>query len=287
MTRTLKLLPVVLAALAAVGGLYAAAEEPKQTKNKTFSERLKESSPLHFQLAARKYDEALKTLPYVEDVDTIEPVTGLTALTIAAQNETSDAYDMVVALVAKYGADPNVTDKHGLTPLHYAAQAGNLPVVEFLIEQGAEVDAMPEVRGCGENCPKITPLYLAYQKGRTRVVEFLESRGANRIDSKTRADLEIQAKVQEALAAFSKERAPRGVDKAAWRRQKFSKVFNTAAEVLRSSGRVEEAAQFESMRGPLLEAMENTPRPRGMDAGSWYREIMQNMVANAKAAANQ
>ena len=286
MTRTLKLLPVVLAALAAAG-LYAAAEEPKQTKNKTFSERLKESSPLHFQLAGRKYDEALKTLPYVEDIDAIEPVTGLTALTIAAQNETSDAYDMVVALIAKYGADPNVTDKQSLAPLHYAAQAGNLPVVEFLIEQGAEVDAMPEVRGCGESCPKITPLYLAYQKGRTRVVEFLELRGADRIDSKTRADLEIQAKVQEALAAFSKERAPRGADKAAWRRQNFNKSFDAAAEVLRSSGRVDEAAQLEALRGPLFESMENTPRPRGMDAGSWYREVMQNMAANARSAANQ
>ena len=129
MIRTLKLLPAVLAALAAVGGLYAAAEEPKQTKNKTFSERLKESSPLHFQLAGRKYDEALKTLPYVEDVDAIEPVTGLTALTMAAADETSDAYDMVVALIAKYGADPTVTDRNGFTSLHFAASVGNLPVV--------------------------------------------------------------------------------------------------------------------------------------------------------------
>ena len=283
--RTKKLLPFVLAALAAVGGLFAAAEEPKQTKNKTFSERLKESSAAHFWIAARKYDEALKTLPYVDDVDAVEPVTGSTALTLAAADETADAYDMVQALILKFGASPTVTDRNGFTALHFAASVGNLPVVEFLIEQGADVNALPEIRGCGENCPPITPLYMAFQKGHTRVVEFLESRGADRIDAKTREDLEIQAKVREAIAKFGKERAPRGVDKAQWKRLRFNSIFDEAGETLRSAGRVAEAAQLDRMRGPLLEAMENTPRNPGVSIADWYREMMQKAVASM--AANQ
>ena len=287
--RTKKLLPFVLAALAAVGGLFAAAEEPKQTKNKTFSERLKESSAAHFWIASRKYDEALKALPYVDNIDAIEPVTGLTALGMAAQNETADAYDLVVPLVSLYRADVDAADKHGLMPLHYAAQAGNLSVVEFLVNQGANVDSMPDIKGCGENCPSITPLYLAYQKGRNRIVEFLITRGAEPIDSKTQADLELQAKIQEALNAFydsSSRQPPEGVNRQEWKRQRYDGFYDEAVSVLRDAGRNAEADQVNALRGPLFDALENTPRPRGMDPATWYKQVMQTAAVNASRTAN-
>ncbi len=186
MKRILSAAPAVLAAAAL--GFGAAAEEPQQTQqteDKTFLERLKESSPLHYQLATRKYEEALQTMPYVEDIDAIEPVTGLTALTLAAQDDSSGAYDMVKALVTRYGADPTATDRGGYTALHFAARAGNLPVVEFLVQQGADVNAVSGKRSC-RNCTPKTPLDMAYERGRMRVAEFLESRGADRIDSETK-----------------------------------------------------------------------------------------------------
>ncbi len=106
---------------------------------------------------------------------------------------------------------------------------------------------------------------MTFQKSYVRVVEFLESRGADRIDAKTREDMDIQAKVREAIAKLDKERAPHGVDKVQWKRLRFNSTFDEAGETLRSVGRVEEAAQLDKMRGPLLEAMEKAAQSEGLD----------------------
>ncbi len=134
-----------------------------------------------------------------DDIDAIEPVTGLTVLGMAAQNETANAYDLLVPLVSVYRADVDAADRNGFMHLHYAAPAGNL-----------------------------------------FVVEFLKTRGAEPIDSKTRADLELQAKVQEALNAFydsSSRRPPEGVNRQEWKRQRYNDSYDEAVMVLRDSGR--------------------------------------------------
>ncbi len=282
MKKTLLAALVAVLAVAVLG--FGAATESKQTEGKTFSERLKESSAAHYWIAARKYDEALKALPYVGDIDAIEPVTGLTALCMAAQNETADAYDLVVPLVSLYRANVDAADRNGLTPLHYAAQAGNLSVVEYLVNQGADVDAVPNIEGCGENCPPLTPLRFAYQKGRTRVAKFLESRGAEPLDAKTRSDLDVQAKVKEALAAMydtRPRRPPPGVSKQEWTHQRRNASFDQIIDTLRDAGRVEEMARVEAMRRPILDALENTPRGPGMDVGAWSQLIIRTAYANA------
>jgi ankyrin repeat protein len=43
----------------------------------------------------------------------------------------------VVKLLLERGADPNVKDDDGKTPLHYAAWKGHHKVVELLLEHGA------------------------------------------------------------------------------------------------------------------------------------------------------
>ncbi len=185
-------------------------DEQETFDSKAFTARLKESSRLHYELSMRHYNDALKIMPRVEDIDVIEPTTGLTALAMAAQDETADAYDMVRALVVKFGADPATVDKQGLTALHYAVNAGNLAAVEFLINHGAEVDAAPDIPGCLENCVKITPLYMGYQKGRTRIASLLEDYDAEPIDSRTRSDLDLQAKLRETLATMRRS-VPDGI----------------------------------------------------------------------------
>ncbi len=63
--------------------------------------------------------------------------------------------------------------KNGFTPLHYAARAGNIPAVKFLLEKGAVVNA--------KNNPdeSITPLLCACLGNHTEIAKILLSQGAN------------------------------------------------------------------------------------------------------------
>lgn len=260
-------------------GKTNAAEEGKR-----FFSRLRESSLLHYQLATRKHDQVFETLPSVEDIDAIEPVSGTTALTLAARDETSDAYDVVQAMVLRYGADPTATDRSGFTALHFAAQAGNLPVVEFLVNQGADLNATPKKRRC-VNCGHgvKTPLYLAYQRDRGRVVAFLESRGARPLDSETQETLDLQAEMLAILDKFKYRRPPKGIHGAAleeWHRRRLNDAFDEATNILRPSGHADTADRLDQSREPLLKALKNTPRHDGMSFTDWKRQIIANMFAN-------
>ena len=46
----------------------------------------------------------------------------------------------VKLLVTEFRADVNFKDNHA-TPLHYACSNGNLDIIKFLIERGADVSA--------------------------------------------------------------------------------------------------------------------------------------------------
>ena len=48
--------------------------------------------------------------------------------------------EIVKLLVAEFGADVNLKDNHA-TPLHRACSSGNLDIIKFLIEHGADVSA--------------------------------------------------------------------------------------------------------------------------------------------------
>ena len=63
---------------------------------------------------------------------------GLTPLHWAAQQ--GDVSSVEVLL--KFGANPNVVDRNGLTALHWAASSGNVNCISQLLEAGADVRAM-------------------------------------------------------------------------------------------------------------------------------------------------
>ncbi len=69
------------------------------------------------------------------------------------------------------GADVNVKDKRGFTPLHWASISGHKESVELLIAKGADVNAM---RGGGG-----TPLSYASSWGHEEIVELLIAKGAD------------------------------------------------------------------------------------------------------------
>ncbi|KAL8837870.1 MAG: hypothetical protein Q9170_002345 [Blastenia crenularia] len=81
----------------------------------------------------------------------------------------------IIQVLLDNGADINLQNKIGYTPLHVAATRKHEKVVQLLLDEGADIDAHSEPHG--------TALYQAVQEGREKVVQMLLSRGAN-VDTK-------------------------------------------------------------------------------------------------------
>lgn len=64
-------------------------------------------------------------------------------------------------------------DIAGQTPLMYAAEGGSLEVVKYLVDQGADVNAMSGNKGRG------TALIYATAANRVEIVKYLLEKGAN------------------------------------------------------------------------------------------------------------
>ena len=59
----------------------------------------------------------------------------------------------------------------GDTPIHVASSKGHLPIVEYLIDKGANIEA--------KNNMRFTPLHIAYFNNSLQVVKYLTQKGAN------------------------------------------------------------------------------------------------------------
>jgi ankyrin repeat protein len=69
------------------------------------------------------------------------------------------------------GADVNVLDKLGVSPLHQASQGGRLDIVQLLLDHGADINL--------QNSQGIPPLGLASRAGNIELLRLLLQRGAN------------------------------------------------------------------------------------------------------------
>lgn len=73
----------------------------------------------------------------------------------------------VVEYLVEKGANVNEKDDDGYTPLHVAAKKGYLEIVEYLVEKGAKINEKDKSAK--------TPLQLAYDNGNQEVVNYLGS----------------------------------------------------------------------------------------------------------------
>ena len=89
---------------------------------------------------------------------------GNTALMMAAYKHKREAVDAVLARGAKVNQD-------GWTPLHYAASAGDIPIMKLFLQRQARVDAMAPTN--------ITPLMFAAREGQEEAVKLLLASGAD------------------------------------------------------------------------------------------------------------
>ena len=71
----------------------------------------------------------------------------------------------------KRGANVNVIDHKGKTPLHRSSQAGFIKITTLLLKQGAELE-IADLKGC-------TPIFDAAHHGRVEALKLLIDRGAS------------------------------------------------------------------------------------------------------------
>ncbi len=95
----------------------------------------------------------------------------------------------------------------GKTPLHFAADKGNIKVAEVLIKNGAELDAkISDTPLCKQ--PLYTPLHLAAQNGHIAVAELLITKrakvNAKTLRDETPLDLAISKKHEEMVDLLRK-----------------------------------------------------------------------------------
>jgi ankyrin repeat protein len=71
--------------------------------------------------------------------------------------------DCAIFLINEKGADPNHRDKFGYNSLHVAAESGNLSIISFLLEKGAEI--VSERNG-------FEPFLIAFQRNKMNIFQF-------------------------------------------------------------------------------------------------------------------
>ena len=90
----------------------------------------------------------------------------LLQLVASVEPDVDDAEDLI-----KDGAEVNVQDEQGDTPLHYAADMGNIELAQLFILSGAEINQVDELG--------ISPLYRAAVANHLQVAQLLLTNGAD------------------------------------------------------------------------------------------------------------
>ena len=282
MVRSLIVLGCFVLPLPAACQALAAEQASPQAAPEARAEAFRSEAPLHFALRERHYDDALAAMRSQADIDEVaydEHGKALQPLCLAAQDASADAYDMVQALVRRYGADPNVHDGRGFTPLHYAAGNGNLAVVETLVIHGADVNALAS----GDETP-VTPLYLATQSGMARVAAFLRAHGADDLDEELASQLKVDAAMERARMAAMARVADEGLAFPDALRLVYKEVTSAAATELEAAGRFEEASIWRKFGDQSAEVVIRQQPSADANPDVWIAGTMQALMTEIEAS---
>ncbi|XP_030372839.1 protein phosphatase 1 regulatory subunit 16A isoform X2 [Scaptodrosophila lebanonensis] len=131
--------------------------------------------------------------------------------------------------LARSGGDLEEPDYQGATPLHIAAANGYVRVVEFLLEQHVNVDAMDK--------DLWTPVHAAACWGHLEVLEMLAQCGADlnvkNKDDETPSDICEDPEIRERIEQLKTEQESKRLAEAQRRRVRRSQSNNTRAQSVR------------------------------------------------------
>jgi ankyrin repeat protein len=163
--------------------------------------------------------------------------------------------------------DPSLVrsrDASGNTPLHAAAIAGSVPIVEWLLTKGADIDAA--------NTETMTPLFEAIRNGKDDVARVLIEKGAKTDGALHRAAWNNRTAVMEILIA-------KGADIEA----RDSQGYTPLTIITRSNGPFE-ALQLLVKKGAnisLRDSLGNTPLDNAITYGSADNRAIDLLLARS------
>lgn len=102
------------------------------------------------------------------DINIQNKYNGYTALALAVANGYIDKTELLLSK----GADTNIKNNAGISPLHFAASYGNVKLCELLLIYGADINIL-------HTAYRHTPLIIASSRGHAPVVKFLLSHNAD------------------------------------------------------------------------------------------------------------
>lgn len=144
----------------AAWGLFYKAQEVITSVRLTEQARQAPAEVIIHMAAAGKLEELENILSYGANVE-IKDKTGLTPLMAAAYQGQTGTLEALLAA----GAQTEATDNEGYTALIFAANSGKLDCVQILIDRGANVNAADN--------QKSTPVMFAAQHGHDEIVALL------------------------------------------------------------------------------------------------------------------
>ncbi|KAJ8132125.1 hypothetical protein O1611_g1496 [Lasiodiplodia mahajangana] len=106
-------------------------------------------------------------------VESIDPIYGRSLLSYATEHENIRAVEYLL----QRGADPNLRDKLGRSPLSFAAYFGNVALLTSLLSKGTSCINHPDIYGS-------TMFSIAVRHGRVDLVQYLLKRGGVDLTSK-------------------------------------------------------------------------------------------------------